>query len=178
MKSLMKNKKAGLMDIIIWVVSAFLIVVILGFWIYLFAQLTGALTSIPTQAGAPNISDIAHDVIVPVNDAMRNFEWISFAMIFAMAIAIFVFNYYTHRNAAFFWLYILMVIMAVVISVPLSNTYESLLTDNVIGSTLTGLKASSFVILYLPLWTTVIGIFGAIFLFIGIQRDKEGGVGL
>jgi len=172
------NKNAGIMDIVIWVVSAFLIVVILGFWIFVFAQFTGALTSIPTQSGAPNISDIAHQVLVPVNNAMRNFEWISFAMIFAMAISIFIFNYYIHRNPAFFWLYIFMVIIAVVISVPLSNTYETLLTDNVIGTTLSELKASSFVILFLPLWTSVIGIFGAIFLFIGIQRDKEAGVGL
>ncbi len=178
MKRMFKSKKAELMDIIIWVVSAFLIVVILGFWIFVFQSLTDAMTSIPTQPGAPNISDIAHQILVPVNNAMRNFEWISFAMIFAMGIAIFIFNYYNHRNPAFFWLYILMVIMAVVISVPLSYAYEDLLTDNVIGSTLTGLKASSFVILFLPIWTAVIGIFGAIFLFIGIQRDKEGGVGL
>ena len=178
MKSLMKNKKAGVMDIIIWVVSAFLITVILGFWIFVFSELTGVMTSIPTQAGAINISDIAHDIIIPVNNAMANFEWISFAMIVAMGIAIFIFNYFTHRNPAFFWLYILMVVMAVIISVPLSNTYENLLQDTLIGTTLTGLKASSFVILYLPLWTSVIGIIGAIFLFINIQRDREGGVGL
>ena len=172
------NKRGGLLDILIWVVSAFIIVIILGFWIYVFGIFTSAMTSIPTQPGAPNISDIAREVVVPVNNAMGNFEWISFAMIFAMAIAIFIFNYYTHKNAAFFWLYVLVVVIAVVISVPISNTYETLLTNNVIGSTLTGLKASSFVVLYLPLWTSVVGIFGAIFLFIGIQRDKEGGVGL
>lgn len=174
----MKNKKAGVMDIVIWVVSAFLITIILGFWIYVFATLTSTMTSIPTQSGSDiNISDIAHDVIVPVNNAMSNFEWISFGMIFALAIAIFVFNFYTHKNPAFFWLYILMVVIAIIISVPISNTYEDLLQNTLIGSTLTGLKASSFVVLYLPLWTAVIGIIGAVFLFINLQKDREGGVG-
>ena len=52
------NKNAGIMDIVIWVVSAFLIVIILGFWIFVFQSVTDSLTSIPTQPGAPNISAI------------------------------------------------------------------------------------------------------------------------
>ena len=53
------------------------------------------------------------------------------------------------------------------------------MTNQVIGSTLSDFKGASWILLNLPLWVTVVGIFGAIFLFSGILRDSGlgGGVG-
>ena len=72
-----------------------------------------------------------------------------------------------------FVVYIMVNIVAVVFAVIMSNTYETLLTNSVLGETLMGFKAGTFVMLNLPFITTVVGFLGAIFLVIGISRQRS-----
>jgi len=96
-------------------------------------------------------------------------------MIFISGISILVTNFLVKTHPAFFIVYIFVVIAAIIASVYISNQYETLMTDNVIGTTLSEFTGSSFIMLSLPIWTSVIGIFGGIFLFAGILRDREAG---
>ena len=47
------------------------------------------------------------------------------------------------------------------------------MTNDVLGTTISEFTGASFIMLYLPIWTAVIGIMGAIFLFAGILRDAD-----
>ena len=70
-----------------------------------------------------------------------------------------------------------MTIVGVMLAVPVSNAYEELLVGQSFSPTLSEFTASNFVLLNLPVWVTVVGIMGVIFLTIGIIRDRElGGV--
>jgi len=93
-------------------------------------------------------------------------------MIFAMGLSILITNFLVKSNPAFFIIYLFVVIVAIIASVYLSNQYETFMTNEIIGTSLSEFTGASFIMLNLPLWTTVIGVFGMIFLFAGILRDR------
>jgi len=174
----MKNKQGAIVDLLIWLVLSFVIVLFFAVWIYGFDLITTTLTDIPNATGTINISisDAAHSTFGKVNPAQASgLHVLAFVMIFAMALSILITNFLVKANPAFFIVYLLVIIAGIIASVYISNQYESLMTDSILGATLIEFTGASFIMLYLPLWTTIIGIFGAIFLFAGILRDYGAG---
>jgi len=177
--NLKKNKKASIVSLLIWLAISFTVVLFFAVWIYGFNELTTYLVSIPTTTDGTftvNISGAAQDTFGVVNPAQtRGLHILAYVMIFASALSILIGNFLIKAHPAFFIVYILVVIAAIIASVYISNQYEELMTNEVIGTTLSDFKGASFIMLYLPIWTAVIGIFGAIFLFAGILRDVGAG---
>ncbi len=175
----MQNKKGSLMDILIWIIAAFIIMLFFGVWIYGFDLVTNQLLKIDTPVGNTNVSDIARDSFGVVNSLQtQGLHSIAFVMIFVMGLSIMVTNFLQKSHPVFFILYIIVVIVAIIVSVFISNQYESLTLNSTIGSTLTDFTAANFIMINLPIWTTVFGIAGGIFLFMGIRRDEGLGGGI
>ena len=64
-------------------------------------------------------------------------------------------------------------------SVYISNAYESIIiSGNVLAPTLESFTGMNYIMLHLPILAAVIGIFGAILLFVGITVDREAGGGI
>ena len=169
------RKKGSLLDIFIFIVVAFVILVFFALWVYGFGQLRDILIDIPSTE-AVNISGVARDTIGVVEPAQRTgLHILSFAMIFGMIISIVLTAFLERVHPAFFVIYIFVVIGAIITSVYLSNQYEDLMQDAVIGGTLSEFSAGSFILLHLPIFTAVIGFAGLIFLLAGILRDREQG---
>jgi len=170
-----KQKKASVVDLLVWLVISFIIVVFFATWIYGFHEVTTLLTGIEGTT-AVNISAAAENTFGKIDPRQTSsLHVLAFVMIFAMGLSILVSNFLVKSHPAFFIVYVLIVIVAIITSVYLSNEYESLMTNQVIGTTISGFTGSTFIMLNLPLWTAVIGIFGMIFLFSGILRDKGSG---
>jgi len=167
------NKKGSIMDIIIWIIIAFILILLLGVWMYGHNLITITLMEAGIENDLINITSATEDTFGQVNDAMQVFHFLAFGVIFAMAISIFISNYLIKANPVFFIIYLFIAVVAVIFSALISNAYEGLMVDPTIGSTLSGFGGASFIMLNLPLWTAVIGIVGAIFLFIGVTRDRE-----
>ena len=171
-----RNKKGAAIDPLIWMVMAVVVVVIFGLWIWMFNEVTDVMVNLP-DSEAVNISSAAQLTFGQVNDAQNT--WIpilSYMLIFSMALTILLGNFLVKANPAFFIVYVLITIGAIIASVYLSNFYEELMQDPAFGPTFqTRMKGGSFIILNLPHFVTVIGLFGAIFLFAGILRDQGAG---
>ena len=178
MRSLIKEKKGSLLDIIIWAISAFVIVLFLATWMYGMNLMTDKLIAIEKVEGTLNYTKAAEDTFGAVNTSLNSLRALSFMMIFALGVSIFISNFLVKAHPVFFVLYVFIIIVAIIFSAYISNQYESLMGNSAIGSTLQSFKGSSFIMLHLPTWTTVIGFVGAIFLFIGILRDRELGGGI
>ena len=172
------NKKASMFDVIIWIVVSFVIIMFFGIWIYGFNLLTNTLVAVPSTASV-NISEAAQNSFSQINSAQTTgLHILAYVLMFGMALSILVANFLVKSHPAFFILYILITIVAIMVAVPISNEYETLMSDAVLGATLQGFKGGSFIMLHLPIWVTVIGLFGAIFLFAGISRDQGLGGGV
>ena len=102
---------------------------------------------------------------------------IAFLIIAGGAFSILVHNFLVREHPAWFIVYILMTILAVIVSAYISNEYMALLDNEIIGSTLQEFTMGNFIMQYLPYWSAVIGIIGGVFLFIGSLRDRELGGG-
>ena len=175
----MINKKGSVIDIIIWIVVAFATIAFFGMWIYGFNQMTNILINIPDGATALNVSGAALDTFGQLNTAQTTgLHTLAFIMIFSTGLTILVSNFVVKSHPAFLIVYIMVIIGAIIASVYISNQYESLMVDSVVGSTFQAFTAANFIMLYLPVWTTVLGFFGAIFMFMGIYRDREMGGGI
>lgn len=171
------NSKGSIIDILIWLVVSFVIVMFFALWVYGFNLITVELVAIDATIGNDtSFSSIAQDTFGVVNTQQTTgLHLLAFVMIFMMGLSILITNFLVKAHPAFFIVYLFIIIVAFIASVYLSNQYESFMTDNLLGETIRDFKGASFIMLYLPIWTSVIGIFGAIFLFAGIIRDSGSG---
>lgn len=180
-KIIKKNKKGSVVDLLIWVVVAFVVTVFFGLWVYGFGQMESTLMSIPNATGMINISisDATAKTFSIIEPAQETgLHVLAYTIIFILAISILITNFLEKTNPAFFVLYIFVLLGAIIASVYVSNEYESLMTNAILGSTFQDFTGASFILLYLPVWVTVIGFIGAILLFAGILRDRGLGGGV
>ena len=169
-----KSKKASLIDLIVWIIISFVTILFLAIWVYGFDIMTQSLTGIESSPGKVNISKHAQATFGQVNNAMSGLGVLAFVIVFMMAFSLFISNFLVKAHPVFFIVHIFMVVISFIFAVEISNAYEGLMGNAAIGSTLsTTFKGSSFIMLHLPTWVIVVGIVGAIFLFVGIIRDRE-----
>jgi hypothetical protein len=172
------NKKASIMDGIIWIIIAFITLFVLAGLYYFHMQVYDGLTSVGT-IGNLNVTNITKDVFDPITDNMvQGLNIIAFIILAGGAFSILIHNFLVREHPAWFIIYFLMAILAIIVSAYISNEYMALLGNDVIGSTLSEFTMGNFIMQYLPYWSAVIGILGAVFLFIGSLRDRELGGGI
>lgn len=176
-RQIITNKKADVTDILVWLILSFTLVLFFGAWIFGFNRITETLTAIDARVGVnETIGSISQETIGRVNfHQTRGLHVLSFVMILSMALSILITNFLIKAHPVFFLVHIMVTITAIIASVYLSNAYEDLLGSGTLSATLSEFTASSFILLNLPIWTAVIGIFGAVFLFMGIVRDQGAG---
>jgi len=175
LRKIVEEKKGSIVDLLIWIVIAFVVVTFFGLWIYGFDRIETTLAGIPNTTGTINISisdatSKTFSIIKPAQET--GLHVLAYTIIFILAISILVINFLEKSNPAFFVLYIFVLLGAIIASVYVSNEYESLLTNDILGVTFQEFTGASFILLYLPVWVTVIGFIGAILLFAGILRDR------
>lgn len=162
------NKKGSILDMIVFVVSVIIVVLVLALLYYAWGKIDTAVQGIRGNTVLENAIDTTFGQVTP---AFETLKWWSYMIIFALIISMFITNFLRRVSPFFIILYIFMIIIAVVLSVNISNQYETLLSDASIGPTLQSFQGSTFIVLYLPVWTIVVGFIGLIFLFAGILRD-------
>jgi hypothetical protein len=174
------NKKAqGLFDLIVWIVIAFVVLLFFAGWKLGFGMVTNELLSVQTPDNdlGINISDTAGKSFGVVNTGLNGLHLLAFALFFGMGLSILLSNFLIKVHPAFFIIFVLVTLVAIILSFYISNVYTELSGDSVFGSALNEFKMMSFVMTFLPLWVTVIGFLSAIFLYSGMMRDAGQGGG-
>ena len=168
------NKKGGFTDIFLLMIIAFVVILISGVFIYLGATVKSKLHSTMDNIN-PNIntSEIIEDTMGGVTTAYNSLYWISIFLIFAMVIAIFIGSYLVTTKPIFFVPYIFLLIIAIVVSVAISNAYETLIATPTLAATYAGFVGSNFFMLYLPMWVCIIGFIGGIIMFSRLGSEQE-----
>lgn len=174
----MKYKKGSLVDPFIWMVASFIIIVLAAVFLYAFGQLTDALIGIDTGVASANVSEAAQNTFGFIDASLQQLRWWTFAIMLALGLSIFLSNFLVKVHPVFFVFYIMIVFIAIIVSIFISDAYESLLRTGVLADTLLSFRGTTWIFLNLPIWMTVIGIGGGIFQFIGIIRDSGQGGGL
>lgn len=175
-KNIFMNRKASIMDILIWIIVAFVTLTFFAVWIYGHNILTSTLTSIESKdTDLVNISLAATQTFGAINSHLSALHTVALVIIFMLGISMLISNFLVKAHPVFFIAYVFIVIVAIIFAVSISNEYQTLMTHETIGTTLSGFRGGGFIMEYLPTWTTIFGLAGALFLFIGIIRDRGAG---
>lgn len=175
-----KNKRGGFSDLFIFMIFAFVIVIICVVWVYMGAiieermhETIGEMDLQDTNGN--NASVVISNTIGATNSAFGALPWITTFLIGGMALSIFIGSYLVTTKPIFFIPYLFIVIIAIVVSVPMSNAYETIMNDPTLSGTFTSFTGASWIMLNLPVWITIIGITGAIIMFsqMGKRRDDQ-----
>jgi hypothetical protein len=177
------NKRGGFTDLFIFMILAVAIVFICGVFIFIGGK---ANTEIHEKldgtnyAGDGNVTEIVNQTFGAVNRAYQSLYWISVFLIVGMVISIFIGSYLVTTKPIFFIPYFFVVIIAVIVSVGISNAYERVISNPTMAETFAGFVGANFIMLKLPIWIAVIGIVGGIIMFVRMgskENDLYGGGG-
>lgn len=178
MRSLTENKKGAFADLFIFMIFAFVIVLISVLWVYMGGLVQGQLhesmdgMDLHDTVGN-DASQVIDNTIGDFNLAIASLHWISIFLIAGMILSIFIGSYLVTTKPIFFIPYIFIVIIAIFVSVPMANSYETLTNNEVLAPTFLGFSGANFVMLNLPVWITIIGFVGAIIMFSQLGKRED-----
>ena len=170
----MKTKKGGLLDLVIAITIAF----VLGIALVLFTfaqnkveeQMYIVAPTLQEDFPSVNVTQVIDSTIGDVTRAYTSFKWISVMLIFGLFLSILISSFVVRTHPVWFVGYIFIVVISIIISVYISNTYEQLMSDTTLANIfLTGFFAQNWIFLNFPVWFTVFGILGAILLYINMD---------
>ena len=179
MNLLMRNKRGGFTDLFLFIIFSLIIILISGVFVYIGLQTEEQLQSSLGQmedlhdTEGRNASVVIENTMGVTNATFDALHWITVFLMFGMILSIFIGSYLVTTKPIFFIPYIFIVIIAIVSSVPIANTYETLMSDATLGATYSGFVGASWVMLNLPIFVTIVGIVGGIIMFTRMGR-KEG----
>ena len=170
------NKKGFVItDLFIIGIIAIVVVLFFGVWIFGFDTLTTTMIGIESPPGGlVNISQAATDTFGNLNAGFAFLRTMSFLIIFGYSLALLMTSFLTRRNPGLgFVIFLFVTIISLIFAVYITNAYELILVNPILGPTLQSFTASTFILLHLPTWITVIGFIGMILMFSGIPKDRE-----
>lgn len=165
------NKKGGAEEIFIITIVGIILVVFFAGWIYGHGIITDILVNIETQEGQPNVSLAAQSTIAFVDQGIQTLRLIAFTIFFGMVLAFLIINVFIKQHPFLYFVYVMVGMLSVILSVYISNFYEDLFLAEGIGQTIQSFTIMNFVMAYLPIIIGAVSIFGAILLFINLPRD-------
>lgn len=139
-----------------------------------FGVVTHTLVNLPqTNEVERNITSAMSVTFGNLNGATRQLNWLSFALIFGVLIAIIICAVQIRSSPYYAGLYIIIVIILELLSIFISRTYESLYNSiDALKSFSTG---SSFIFLNLPIIVGALSLVGGFIIFVSFETS-EGGI--
>jgi hypothetical protein len=169
------NKQGALTDMFLFMIVAILILLVSGMFIYMGVRVNAELhTNLDNQeiGDAVNYSEIIDNSMGQVDVSYRLMYWLSILLIVGMMISVFIGNYMVTTRPIFFVPYLFITIIAILVSVGISNAYQEIIADPTLASTFVGFIGSNFIMIYLPIWVTIISFIGGIIMFVRMKSQE------
>jgi len=171
---MLHSKKGALTDIFIFMIFAVVILLFSGIFIYLGVRVNSELHSNLDKMshGEVNYNATITQTMGKVSSAYKSLYWISIFLIVAMIISIFVGSYIITTKSIYFVPYIFIIIIALVVSVGISNAYITIIETPELRDTFNGFLGANYIMYYLPLWIVLIGFTGGIIMFVKMKSEE------
>jgi hypothetical protein len=178
-----KNKRGFIGDLLVLIVLALGIIIILGLIFYFWIKFNGMMNSfkgpldaaIPSNSANLNGTSIIDSTMGKANAAWGLMPYISAAMLFSLIILTFVTAYYSRNHPLVIVVYFIVTIIFIALSMLISNIYNNFfnsLTDPDMINAFTSQLYAHYFLLYLPYFTTIIGVFGLGLSIISSGREE------
>ena len=174
------NKKASAMDIFLFMIIALALAITCVIMLYVAnvteIELYENLDVLQAAIGPnENMTLVLQDTFGAVPRAFESFKWITGMLIFGMMLSILLSSYLVRVNPIWLVPYIFVWIIAIICSVVLSNSYETIMQHPTLASTFAGFWAQNYIFAYLPIWITIIGGAAAALMVINLVKQNQAG---
>ena len=175
---MLRNKKGAFSDLFIFMIFAFIIVLFSGIFLYISDQTNSQLQDTLGQMElhdtiGNNASQVITNTMGSADQSFQALQWIAVFLIIGMILSIWIGSYLVTTKPIFFVPYLFIVIIAIVVSVTMSNAYEELINTPTLASTYAGFTGANYIMLNLPVWITIIGIAGGIIMFSRMGKKED-----
>lgn len=99
------------------------------------------------------------------NKVLPRLDYIIFAIFMALCLGLIITGWFVGGNPLFMFVYFIIVVLAVILSAVLANSWESVTTLAIFGTTLNEFPITNHLILRLPFYAAVVGFIGLIVMF-------------
>lgn len=165
-------------NIFTFMIVCFMAVVLFGGLIYVSGLLNDVFLDVGLKnegnAGRPgytNLTVAAQNTFGKMDSSIQALRLVAITLIFSELMFFVLALSFQRAHPAMFFVYILIIFLAVMLAAPISNSYESLLGSNIYEGNLQSFTGANWFLLNLPIVVLLAGILGAIFLFINIMRS-------
>jgi len=172
------DKRGQFTDLFLFIIIAVILLFVSGLFIYMGLRVSDQFDesftgmTIGGEANGTNYTTIKDQTFGDVNVAYHSLYWISILLIVAMLISIFMGSYLVTTRPIYFVPYIFIVIIAIIVSVGISNAYQEVVQTPELAETFAGFIGSNFIMFNLPIWIVVIGFTGGIIMFVRMKSQE------
>ena len=155
------NKRGNVTDVLYLVVVLFFIGIFcfIGFWTY--SRVTGLMIN----SSVINESSRAVDALTISQDKSSMWDYFAMAVFIGFAISIIVTGWFIGGNPLFMVIYFLVLSCGVVVTMVLSNVWESFSTASVFGFATSPLPITNWLLSNLPIVLVIVGFLGMVAMF-------------
>jgi len=164
------NKKGMAVELLLFVMIGIFLAIFLAGWIYAVDLVNTNLINIPTNNNI-NVSQATQGTFSYLNNASDEIAFLPVFFMVAYMLGIFAYCYYSPKSPVWFLFYFMFNILVIILSIYVSNAYESILSTKVIGETLAQFSTTNMIMSYLPVWTTFIGFIGLLIMVSSYYRE-------
>jgi Flp pilus assembly pilin Flp len=177
-----KGQTSTVFNIFYFIIVTLVSVLFIGGLIYVTGLLNGVFTQVgvnndltrnSSSPGYVNLTLASNETFGVLNNSVQSLYMVAGVYVLALAASIIITNIFMKMHPLWFFAYMLIAVLAVIFSAPVSNAYQSILASNIYGGNLAGFTIPNFVLINLPIIVMVIGVLGGIFLFINMIRTGD-----
>lgn len=135
----------------------------LGFFIINYA-LTQSVSQLIT---APIINETNKTVeaFQSINTLTNQLDYIIFGVFVGLVLALIITSYFISGHPIFMFIYFIIIVIAVVVSTVLADSWEYLSQMTLFGSTISEFPITNHLLIYLPIYAVVLGFIGLFIMF-------------
>lgn len=172
------NKKGAFTDLFLFMIIAFVLIVVCVIFVYIGVTVYDALETQIAKTnlvgdGNNNATVVLENTFGRVNTSLNALKWIAILLIFGMILGIFVGSYMVTTKPVFFIPFIIIIIIAVIVAVGISNAYEQLYANATLNPTFNEFIGVNWIMAQLPIIISIIGFAGAIIMFVRMGKREE-----
>lgn len=129
------------------------------------------------SSGDQNLIDAGEASFQPAAESLNNLEWMSYTLVILSFLVFLIMCFYVRTYPFLMFVWIIMMVVLIFISLYLTTTYQGLVTDDTLGGYYTSWENTDFILQNLPIILVFVGIIGGAIMFMLASRDRESELG-
>ena len=155
------NKKASARDVVLVGVLTFA----LGMGLFILFYISSSMVDQMVGMTEINQSESAVAALEGIDNVTSRFDYVVFGVFIGLILALIITGWFIGGIPIFMFIYFIVIVIGVVLSTMLANTWSDITGASIFGSTVTNFPITNNILSNLPYYMAVIGFIGIVVMF-------------